>query len=38
VHHPDFLRLLHNLPFEQMDRSRIKQLLVDLLKIRSAAL
>jgi integrase len=32
----DFLRPLHNLPMEQVDRTRIKRLLVDLLKIRSA--
>jgi len=32
----DFLRPLHNLPMEQVDRTRVKRLLVDLLKIRSA--
>lgn len=32
----DFLRPLHNLPMEQVDRNRVKRLLVDLLKIRSA--
>lgn len=32
----DFLRPLHNLPMEQVDRLRIKRLLVDLLIIRSA--
>jgi integrase len=32
----DFLRPLHNLPMEQVDRIRVKRLLVDLLKIRSA--
>jgi integrase len=32
----DFLRPLHNLPMEQVDRTKIKRLLVDLLKIRSA--
>jgi integrase len=32
----DFLGPLHNLPMEQVDRTRIKRLLVDLLKIRSA--
>jgi integrase len=32
----DFLRPLHNLPMDQVDRYRIKRLLVDLLKIRSA--
>jgi hypothetical protein len=32
----DFPRPLHNLPMEQVDRNRIKRLLVDLLKIRSA--
>ena len=32
----DFLRPFHNLPMEQVDRNRVKRLLVDLLKIRSA--
>jgi integrase len=32
----DFLRPLHNLPMEQVDRTKVKRLLVDLLKIRSA--
>lgn len=32
----DFLRPFHNLPMEQVDRTRVKRLLVDLLKIRSA--
>ena len=32
----DFLRPLHNLRMEQVDRNRVKRLLVDLLKIRSA--
>jgi integrase len=32
----DFLKPLHNLPMEQVDRIRVKRLLVDLLKIRSA--
>ncbi len=32
----DFLRPLHNLPMEQVDRTRVKRLLVGLLKIRSA--
>lgn len=32
----DFLRPLHNLPMDQVDRIRTKRLLVDLLKIRSA--
>jgi integrase len=32
----DFLRALHNLPLDQVDRIRVKRLLVDLLKIRSA--
>ena len=32
----DFLRPLHILPMEQVDRTRVKRLLVDLLKIRSA--
>jgi integrase len=32
----EFLRPLHNLPMDQVDRQRIKRLLVDLLKIRSA--
>jgi hypothetical protein len=32
----EFLRPLHNLPMDQVDRHRIKRLLVDLLKIRSA--
>ncbi len=32
----EFLRPLHKLPLDQVDRIRIKRLLVDLLKIRSA--
>jgi integrase len=32
----DFLRPLHNLSLDQVDRTRIKRLLVDLLRIRSA--
>jgi integrase len=32
----DFLRPLHQLPLDRVDRHRIKRLLVDLLKIRSA--
>jgi integrase len=32
----DFLRPLHNLPLDQVDRTRVKRLLVDLLRIRSA--
>jgi integrase len=32
----EFLRPLHNLPMDQVDRTRVKRLLVDLLKIRSA--
>jgi integrase len=32
----DFLRPLHKLPLDRVDRHRIKRLLVDLLKIRSA--
>jgi integrase len=32
----DFLRPLHNLPLNQVDRTRVKRLLVDLLRIRSA--
>ena len=32
----DFLRPLHNLPLEQVDRHRVKRLLVELLRIRSA--
>lgn len=32
----DFLRPLHNLRLDQVDRTRVKRLLVDLLKIRSA--
>lgn len=32
----DFLRPLHNLSMEQVDRTIVKRLLVDLLKIRSA--
>ena len=31
-----FLRPLHKLPMDQVDRHRVKRLLVDLLKIRSA--
>ena len=32
----DFLRPLHKLPMEQVERAMVKRLLVDLLKIRSA--
>ncbi len=32
----DFLRPLHNLPLERVDRVKVKRLLVDLMKIRSA--
>jgi integrase len=32
----DFLRPLHNLSLDQVDRTRVKRLLVDLLRIRSA--
>jgi len=32
----DFLRPLHNLPLDQVDRVKVKKLLVDLMKIRAA--